>query len=100
MSALHKKRRIRNRILLEEEVAEEDMEGRIIEARGENITKEEGLTFIAYGATEMDMMLPHVSSLGTGSNGKGMKRKENHQIKGKVKHPNPLTILWHIAISK
>ena len=49
-------------ILLEEEVAEEDVEGRIIETMRVNITKEKDLIFIAYYATKMDMILPHVRS--------------------------------------
>lgn len=54
-----------HKILLEEEVAKEEEEGRILEVGGENIYKEKGLIFIAYNAIEMDMMHPHVCYLGT-----------------------------------
>jgi len=57
LCALHKKRRIKHNILLEEEVAKEEEEG--------IISKEKGLIFIACDAIEMDMMLPHISCLGT-----------------------------------
>lgn len=69
-------------IVLEEEVAKEDEEGIILELAG---------------ATEMDMMLQHVRSHKILLDKKGIKRKENHQIKGKEKHPIPLIGLWHIA---
>lgn len=65
MRALHRKRRINHTIHLEEEVIEEDVEEIIIEVEGEDITKEEYLNFIVYGATKLDVMLPHASSLGT-----------------------------------
>ena len=52
-------------ILLEEEVVEEEEEGRILEARREDIFKEKGLILIAYNEIDMDMMHPHVRCLGT-----------------------------------
>jgi len=67
-------------ILLEEEVTEEDMERRITEARGANITKEEDRIFTVYVPAEMDMLHPHASSLGIESSKKEMKRKVKHQI--------------------
>lgn len=48
--------------------------------KGANIIKDEYFIFIAYDVTKMVMMLPHASSLGTKSNKKEMKRKENHSI--------------------
>ena len=45
----------------------------------------------------MEMMLLHVSYHGIGLDRKWMKRKEIDLINGKVKHPNPLIMLWYIA---
>ena len=54
-----------HKILLEEEVAEEEEEGEILEAGGADSSKEKSLIFIVYDAIEMDMMLPLVSCIRT-----------------------------------
>ena len=56
-----------HKIILEEEVAEEEEEGRILEVGRVDISKEKGLFFIPYDEIEMDLMLPHVSFPGTKS---------------------------------
>lgn len=65
--------------------------------RGANISKEKCLIFIAYDAIEMDMMLPHVSCLGTKLSRKEMKKSVKHLVKGKENNPSPLIMLWHIT---
>jgi len=46
----------------------------------------------------MAMMHPHVSFLGREVNMKEMKLKVKPMKNGKLKHFNPLTILWHNVI--
>lgn len=75
---MHIKRIIIHMILIKEEVIEEDMERKITEPRGTNITKEEDMIFIVYAATKMDMMHPHEISLGIESSKNEMKRKVKH----------------------
>ena len=85
-----------HKILLEEEVAEEEEEGRILEEKWADISKEKCMIFIAYDAIEMEMMLPHVSCLGTKFR-KEMKKRVKHLVKGKEKHSSPLIVLWYIT---
>jgi len=55
------------------------------------------LIFITYIAIEMDMMHPNVTFHGTQKRRKEMKPKVKSMTKRKVKHLNPLTMLWDIV---
>ena len=89
---MHIERRILLKILPEEE--EE-----ISEAGGADTLKEKSQICTAYIAKEMDhTMHPHVSCLGAELSRKEMKEKVKHLTKGKVKHLNPLIMLWHNVI--
>jgi len=92
------KRRIKQKILPEEEVAEEEEEEGILEARVVDSSKEKSLILIAYDSIKMDMMHPHVSFIGTELSRKEMKAKVKPMKKGNVKHPNLVTMLWHIVV--
>ena len=78
-------------------MVEEEEEGRILEVRETDISKEKGLIFIVYNAIERDMMLPHVRCLGTESSRKEMKKRAKHLVKRKENHLGSLIMLWHIA---
>ena len=63
---------------------------------GENILKEKRKICTAFAAKEMDHMMPlHASYHGTKLSRKETNRKVKLMIQTKVKHLNPLTMLWH-----
>lgn len=80
-------------------MVEEEEEEEISEVGGADTLKAKSHICIAYVAKEMDHMVhPHASCLGT-----KLRRKENNpkvklMTKRKVKHLNPLTMLWHSII--
>ena len=93
--ALLIKKNILLKILQEEEVDEEEEED-IPEAGGADILKEKRQICTAYTAKEMDDMMPlHASYHGTKLSRKETNRKVKLMIQTKVKHLNPLTMLWH-----
>jgi len=73
--------------------------GRNFRGRGAHTLKEKSQICTAYAAKEMDhMMHPHESCLGTELNMKETNAKVKLMTKRKVKHLNPLTMLWHTII--
>ena len=76
-------------------VEEED----ISEAGGADTLKEKSHICTAYAAKEMDHMMPlHASYLGTKLSSKETNPKVKLMTQTKVKHLNPLIMLWHNVI--
>ena len=85
------------RLLIPVTVKEEEEE--ILEVGVVDTLKEKSQIYTTYTAKEMDhMMHPHASFLGTKLSMKETNPKVKLMTKRKVKHLNPLTILWHTVI--
>ena len=81
------------RILLEEEVAEEEEQEGISEEGGRDKIKLKKFIFIAYTIVNIGMMHLHVSFLGIKLNIKEIKKKIKLMTKKKLKHLNPFIML-------